>query len=83
MANSPEEASLAKTMISKGRKKILLCDHTKLTAQGHFAYGVLQDFDVWITTPGMDAGIRENFARKVEILEAVIGASTSNLQQST
>jgi len=69
MAASPEEASLAKAMIRSGRKKILMADHTKLNTQGYIAYGTLQDFDVWITTPGMDATKRDTFRRSVEVLE--------------
>jgi DeoR/GlpR family transcriptional regulator of sugar metabolism len=72
LAGGPEEASLAKAMLRSGRRRILLCDHTKLNARGYIAYGVLQDFDLWITTPGMDTAKRDNFRNYVEILEAVV-----------
>jgi DeoR/GlpR family transcriptional regulator of sugar metabolism len=72
MAASPEEASLAKAMLRSGRKKILMADHTKLNTQGYVAYGGLQDFDLWITTPGLDTPKRNNFRRSVEILEAAV-----------
>jgi DeoR/GlpR family transcriptional regulator of sugar metabolism len=72
MAGGPEEASLAKAMLRSGRRRILLCDHTKLDAKGYIAYGALQDFDLWITTQGMDAAKRQNFQNKVEILEAKV-----------
>ena len=70
LAGGPEEASLAKAMLRSGRRKILLCDHTKLNAKGYIAYGVLQDFDLWITTRGLDAAKLNGFRQNVEIMEA-------------
>ncbi len=46
-------ARLARVMLRNGREKILLADHTKAGLTEHFSYGTLDDFDKWITTPGI------------------------------
>lgn len=53
MVNSPEEASLTQAMLRRSRRRILLADHTKCAATGHFVFGTLSDFQLWITTPGI------------------------------
>jgi len=70
LASNPEEANLTKAMLRSGRKKILLADHTKLNAEGHFVYGTLQEFDLWITSQGLDESTLNNLAIEVEIVEA-------------
>jgi len=69
LTSSPEEANLTKAMLRSGRKKILLLDHTKLKAEGHFVYGTLQEFDLWITSKGLDEITLKELGKKVEILE--------------
>lgn len=46
-------ARLARVMLKSGKEKILLSDHTKVGLEEHFSYGTLDDFDKWITTPGI------------------------------
>lgn len=70
LTSSPEEANLTKAMLRSGRRKILLVDHTKLKAEGHFVYGTLQEFDLWITSKGLDEVTLKELGRKVEIVEA-------------
>jgi len=70
MVNTIEEARLTKGMLKSGRKKILLADHTKVNQKGYFSYGTLQDFDLWITTQGIDNDKLEEF-KKVTNIEVV------------
>jgi len=72
LTSNPEEANLTKAMLRSGRKKVLLVDHTKLKAEGHFVYGTLQEFDLWITSKGLDEITLKELGKKVEILEAEV-----------
>jgi DeoR/GlpR family transcriptional regulator of sugar metabolism len=51
---SPSVAKLAKAMLKSGKEKILLGDHTKVKVDSGFSYGSLTDFDLWITTKGIE-----------------------------
>lgn len=46
-------ARLAQIMLRRGRRRILLADHTKVGHEGHVLYGKLSDFNVWYTTAGL------------------------------
>lgn len=70
LVTTPEEANLTKAMLRSGRKKILLADHNKLGAKGNIVYGTLQDYDMWITTPGIGEEKLRDFRKQVEIVEA-------------
>jgi len=72
LVSTPEEASLTRAMLRRGRRRILLADHTKFAAEGHFAYGTLRDFDLWITTPGLPREQLEAVGTFVTITEATI-----------
>lgn len=67
MVNSIEEAQLTKKILQSGNKKILLADHTKIGKKGYAVYGTLQDFDLWITTPGIDNDKLKEFHEKTNI----------------
>lgn len=68
---TPEEANLTRTMLRRATRRVLLADHTKVGAEAPgAAYGTLADFDLWITTPGMDPGHHDALARTVTIKEA-------------
>jgi len=69
MADSPEEAGLTRSMLRTGRRKILLADHTKCRASGYFAYGSLQDYDLWITTAGVPPDVLKGFQALVDIIQ--------------
>jgi DeoR/GlpR family transcriptional regulator of sugar metabolism len=51
----PDISRLTEIMLRRGRRRILLADHTKVGAEGHAIYARLSDFDVWYTTPGLSA----------------------------
>jgi DeoR/GlpR family transcriptional regulator of sugar metabolism len=70
MVGTPEEAGMVRAMLRRSTRRVLLCDHTKVGERGHFAYGSLGDFNLWISTPGMPADARETLSRMVAIKEA-------------
>jgi DeoR/GlpR family transcriptional regulator of sugar metabolism len=70
MVNTPEEASLTQAMLRASRRRILLADHTKCGQSGHFAFGSLHDFQLWITTPGIAPEMLETYHTMTEIKEA-------------
>jgi DeoR/GlpR family transcriptional regulator of sugar metabolism len=72
MVTTPEEATLTRAMLRRARRRILMADHTKCGGSGHFAYASLSDFQLWITTPGIDPGLLDAYRGMVEIKEAVI-----------
>lgn len=69
LARSPEVARLTRSMLRSGRRKVLLADHTKLGDAGYFEYGSLEDFDLWITSCGIDAESISALGRLVHIVE--------------
>jgi DeoR/GlpR family transcriptional regulator of sugar metabolism len=72
LVSTPEEASLTRAMLRRARRRILLADHTKFAAEGHFAYGTLRDFNLWITTPGLQREQLEGVRAFVTVKEAAI-----------
>lgn len=70
MVNTPEEAGLTQAMLRRSSKRILLADHTKCGQAGHFAFGGLSDFQLWITTPGVEPELLRTYRTMVEIKEA-------------
>jgi DeoR/GlpR family transcriptional regulator of sugar metabolism len=71
MVVTPEEASLTRAMLRRARRRILLADATKCGTGGYFAYGSLRDFELWITTPGIEPEILSTYKSIVQIKEAV------------
>ena len=69
LAHDPEVARTTQIMLRRGRRKILLADHTKIGAPGNAVYGRLADFDLWITTSGRGAEIRKRFKAMTTIKE--------------
>jgi DeoR/GlpR family transcriptional regulator of sugar metabolism len=70
MVGTPEEAGMVRAMLRRSGRRVLLCDHTKVGGRGHFAYGLLKDFNLWITTPGIPAEVRQSLSAMVDIKEA-------------
>ena len=70
MVITPEEAGLLRVMLRRGKRRILLADHTKCGSGGYFVYGALGDFDLWITTPGLAPDTLRSYRELVEIKEA-------------
>jgi DeoR/GlpR family transcriptional regulator of sugar metabolism len=66
----PGIASLTQAMLRRGKRKILLADHTKVEAFGHAVYAKLSDLDVWYTTSGINPTLLNNF-RKQTLVKAV------------
>ncbi len=64
------EAHLTQVMMRRGKRKILLADHTKCESTSHAAYARLSGFDLWITTPGIPEALRQEFDKLVQIKEA-------------
>ena len=70
LSQDAEMARATEVMLRRGRRRILLADHTKLNAGGNIAYGNLENFDLWITTPGIPADTREKFDSMITLMEA-------------
>ena len=64
---SPSVARLAQAMLRSGKEKILLGDHTKVKVDSGFSYGSLADFDLWITTSGIEKGQLEKFKKMTNV----------------
>jgi DeoR/GlpR family transcriptional regulator of sugar metabolism len=71
MVVTPEEASLTRAMMRRARRRILMADHTKCDSTGYFAYASLSDFNLWITTPGIDSERLAAYRGTVEVKEAI------------
>jgi DeoR/GlpR family transcriptional regulator of sugar metabolism len=54
LVSNPDIGRLTEVMLRRGRRRILLADHTKVGANGHCVYARLADFDIWYTTPGIN-----------------------------
>ena len=70
LVGTPEEARLARAMMRSGRRRILLVDHTKVGAEAVYAYATLDEFQSWITTPGIDQAALRRYRRMTEVKEA-------------
>jgi DeoR family transcriptional regulator, fructose operon transcriptional repressor len=54
LVSNPDIGRLTQVMLRRGRRRILLADHTKVGAAAHCVYARLSDFDIWYTTPGIN-----------------------------
>lgn len=54
LVSSPDIGRLTQVMLRRGRRRILLADHTKVNANAHCVYARLSDFDIWYTTAGIN-----------------------------
>lgn len=70
MVTTPEEAGLTRAILRRGARRILLADHTKVDGKGHFSYGTLSDFTLWVTTPGIEPEKLNFYRTLVDIKEA-------------
>ena len=69
LALNPDTARDARLMLRCARRKILLADFTKVGNRAGAVYGALQDFDLWITTPGMPRALFKRLRRATTIRE--------------
>jgi DeoR/GlpR family transcriptional regulator of sugar metabolism len=70
---TPAEARLTRSMLKRGKRKILLADHTKCRANSYVRFASLSDFDLWITTPGIPTDVIPHFKQLVAIKEVSDG----------
>ncbi len=64
LVENTEMARTARAMLARGRRKILLADHTKCASSaGRVEYAHLRDFDEWITTHGLPPALRRSLGR--------------------
>jgi DeoR/GlpR family transcriptional regulator of sugar metabolism len=66
----PGIARLTQAMLRRGKRKILLADHTKVGAVGHAVYARLSDLDAWYTTPGINPNLLANFRKQTSVKTA-------------
>jgi len=60
-------ARLAQTMLKSSKEKILLGDHSKVKPGSGFSYGSLEDFDLWITTSGLEKNQLEGYRKMTNV----------------
>lgn len=72
LTSDQESARTAGLMLQHARRKILLADHTKMIARGGVIFASLRDFDLWITTEGLDSEIRRRLKKMTAVLEAPV-----------
>jgi len=65
----PAEASIARLMLSRGRQKVLLADHTKVNGDGYTTYGNLAEFDTWVTSKGLKKKQLTQFNKLTNVVE--------------
>ena len=68
MTLDPETAHAARLMLCHARRKILLADHTKVSDASGVKYAGLKDFDLWITTSGVNAKVLSSFNKMTRII---------------
>jgi DeoR family transcriptional regulator, fructose operon transcriptional repressor len=69
LSRHEELARTNQIILRRGTKKVLLADHTKVGAPGNVIYGCLSDFDLWVTTEGIDREKMEIYRQQTEIME--------------
>ena len=81
LSRHEELARTNQIILRRGIKKILLADHTKVGALGNVVYGHLSDFDLWVTSKGINEDRLKLYKQQTEIIEiapseSMIGAQT-------
>ena len=67
LVSDPGIARLTQIMLRRGRRKVLMADHTKVGAVGHAVYAKLSELDVWYTTTGIDPGTLRRLGKQTAI----------------
>ncbi len=75
MSKNEEVARTNQIILRRGDRKILLADHTKLNAPANVIYARLSDFDLWITTEGIDEDQMEVFRKQTNVKEIRLPSS--------
>jgi DeoR/GlpR family transcriptional regulator of sugar metabolism len=69
LSRHEELARTNQIILRRGIKKILLADHTKVGGPGNIIYGHLADFDIWLTTEGIDKERLKIYRQQTEVIE--------------
>jgi DeoR/GlpR family transcriptional regulator of sugar metabolism len=67
LVSDPGIARLTQIMLRRGKRKVLMADHTKVGALGHAVYANLSELDIWYTTAGIDPGLLRRFGKMTTI----------------
>lgn len=67
-------ARIAQVMMRHAKRSILLADHTKLNTQAQIRFAKLEDFELWITSKGLQARDRNRLKHLTQIKEAGHGS---------
>lgn len=71
LSKNEEIARTNQIILRRGERKILLADHTKIGASANVIYGEIGDFDLWVTSCGLDKGQMQLFKNRTKIKEVV------------
>ncbi len=77
MTLDQETANVARLMLRHARRKILLADHTKIQNRGGVAYGLLRDFDLWITSAGAASQTMRQLKKMTRVLAVAAAGAPS------
>lgn len=69
LTTDEEVARTNQIILRRGKKKILLADHKKIERSGNVIYSQLSDYDMWITTKGIDKAQMSNFKKQTKVIE--------------
>lgn len=72
LSNNEEVARTNQIILRRGDRKILLADHTKFRNHGSVIFGRLSEFDLWITSEGLDDTTLNIFRKQTEIKEVKV-----------
>lgn len=64
-----DTALIARLMMRRARRSILLADHTKVGARAQVRFAGLKDFALWITSKGLARGMCRSFQRQTCLKE--------------
>jgi DeoR/GlpR family transcriptional regulator of sugar metabolism len=67
LVSDPAIARLTQIMLRRGRRKVLMADHTKVSAVGHAVYARLSELDIWYTTIGIDPSLLRRFGKQTSV----------------
>jgi len=70
LSENEEVARTNQIILRRGDRKILLADHSKVGAPtGNVIFGSISDYDLWITSKGIEKALLERFAKMTKIKE--------------
>lgn len=72
LVRMPEVARLTQVMLRRAARKFLLADHSKAGATSYVDFGALHDFDMWVTTTGIDPQLLSVYKKQTTVKEVVL-----------